>query len=205
MSRKPQTDDAVIAEVQNLYSKTLPLLICEIMLFTMISVFMFWNPFQVWNCIMFIVGGALIIFGLYRMGSGFVTSYYMGGGWLDVVLGGLGAGLGFLFLVYQDKSMIMLVYLFVLLFLFKAVKSLIFAVNMARAKFGNYGFDFFLSVIMVGLAVVLLFFPGIGAMTMMYYIAITLLLYVAVDIYLFIEMLRLKRLANQDITTMQVY
>ena len=100
-----------------------------------------------------IIGVALILFGLYRAIVGFIASRGMGGGWFDVLFGLVNVVLGFLFCIYPVGSMISLTYVFVVLFIFKSIRVLIFAINMVRAKFGHYWFDLVMSIIMIALAV----------------------------------------------------
>lgn len=186
--------DPMAASVQRLYDKSAPLLICEALLFGLAAVLMLIKPVAILTALTFVIGIALILFGLYRTIAGFVVSRNIGGGWVDVLFGLVNVILGVLFCVYPAGSMISVVYIFVVLFLFKALRALIFAINMARAKFGHYVFDLIMAIILVALAVFLLFYPVAGAVAMIYYLAITLLLYAAADIYMYVELLRLKKL-----------
>ena len=52
--------------------------------------------------------------------------------------------------------------------------------------------DLTVAVVLFLLAVLLMFFPMVGAITMIYTLAIILLLYAASDIYMFIELVHLK-------------
>ena len=74
--------------------------------------------------------------------------------------------------------------------------SLIFSINMIRAKIGHYWFDLIMSLVLIALAVLLLVYPVAGAVVMVYYLAMTLLLYAAADVYMYIEILRLKKLVE---------
>ena len=177
----------IASSVKRLYNKSAPLLICEALLI---------KPVAILTALTLVIGVALVLFGLYRTIAGFVVSRDMGGGWFDVVFGLLTVVLGVLFCIYPVGSVAALVYIFVILFALRAILSLIFSINMIRARFGNYWFDLIMSIILIALAVFLLFYPMAGAVVMVYYLAITLLLYAAADVYMYIEILKLKRLVN---------
>ncbi len=187
------TRDPMAASVQRLYNRSAPLLICEALLFGFAAAMIIIRPVAILTALTFVIGIGLILFGLYRMIAGFVVSHNIGGGWLDVLFGLVNIVLGVLFCVYPVGSMISLVYIFVILFLFKALRALIFAINMVRAKFGHYVFDLIMAIILVGLAVFLLFDPVAGAVAMIYYLAISLVLYAAADIYMYIDLHKLKK------------
>lgn len=184
----------IAGSIRRLYNKSAPLLICEALLFGVAAVFMFIKPVAILTALTFVIGVALVLFGLYRTIAGFLVSRDMGGGWFDVVFGLVNVVLGVLFCIYPVGSVVSLVYIFVLLFLFKALRALIFSINMIRAKFGHYWFDLIMSLVLIALAVFLLVYPVAGAVVMIYYLAISLLLYAAADIYMYIELLKLKRL-----------
>lgn len=181
------------AYVQRLYDKSAPLLICEALLFGAAAVLMFFKPIPFLTVITYIIGIALVLFGLYRTISGFVVSHNIGGGWLDVVFGLLNIVLGVLFCVYPTGSIVSMSYIFVILFLFKALRALVFAINMARAKFGHYIFNLIMAIVLVALAIALFFFPVATVVAIVYYLAITLLLYAISDIYMFFELHSLKK------------
>jgi len=189
--------DAASESVQRLYDRSAPLLIGESVLFIIGAALMLFRPVSILTALTFVIGIGLVLFGLYRTIAGFVVSRPAGGGWIDVLFGLVNIVLGVLFCVYPMSSMISLVYIFVVLFLFKALRALIFAINMARAKFGHYVLDLILAIILVGLAVFLLFYPVAGAVAMIYYLAITLVLYAAADIYMYMELRRLKKQITQ--------
>lgn len=193
--RNSQQDcvDAVAFGVQRLYDKSAPLLIAEAVLFVVAGVLMLVRPVGFLAAITFIVGVGLLLFGLYRMVAGFVSARGYGGGWLDVLFGIASVVVGILFCVYPVGSIISLVYVFVLLFLFNAIRALVFAVNMARARFGHYIFNLVMAVILVALAVLLLIWPMAGAVAVVVWLAITLLMYAVADVYMYIELRRLKK------------
>ncbi len=178
--------------VRRIYEKSAPLLIGEAVLFAVAAIFLIVKPVAILTALTFVIGIVLILFGMYRTISGFVISQQRGGGWLDVVFGMINVVLGILFCIYPAGSLVSLVYVFVVLFLFKALSALVFAINMARARFGHYIFDLIMAIILVGLAVFLLFYPIAGAVAMIYYLAVILLLYAASDIYMYFELRRLK-------------
>ena len=186
----------IALSVKRLYNKSAPLLICEALLFGVAAILMVVKPVAILTALTFVIGIALVLFGLYRTIAGFVVSRDMGGGWFDVLFGLLTVVLGVLFCIYPVGSVAALVYIFVILFALRAILSLIFSINMIRARFGNYWFDLIMSIILIALAVFLLFYPMAGAVVMVYYLAITLLLYAAADVYMYIEILKLKRLVN---------
>lgn len=187
----------VAASVKRLYNKSAPLLICEALLFGIAAILMVFKPVAILTALTFVIGVALVLFGLYRTISGFVVSRDMGGGWFDVLFGLVNVVLGVLFCIYPVGSIISLVYIFVVLFLFKALRALVFSINMIRAKFGHYWFDLVMSIILIALAVFLMAYPMAGAVVMIYYLAITLLLYAVADVYMYIEVLKLKK-ATED-------
>lgn len=184
----------VKSAIKRLYNKSAPLLLCEAILFGAVAIFMVIKPIEFMTFLTIIIGVALILFGLYRTIAGFVMSRGIGGGWFDVLFGLVNVVLGFLFCIYPVGSMISLTYVFVVLFFFKAIRVLIFAINMVRAKFGHYWFDLIMALLLLGLAILLMFFPMAVAVAGAYYLAVALLLYAAADIYMYIELLRLKRL-----------
>lgn len=185
--------DPMVTYIQNLYNSSAPLLICEGVLLGIAAVLMVFRPIAMLTMMTFVVGIALILFGLFRTVAGLTVSRGAGGGWLDVIFGLINVVLGVLFCAFPTGSFIGVVYIFIALFLFKAVKALVFAINMARARVGHYVMDIIFAVVLILLAIALLFFPMVGAITLIYFMALTLLLYAAADIYMFIELLHLKR------------
>lgn len=185
--------DPMVTYIQNLYNSSAPLLICEGILLGIAAVLMVFRPIAMLTMMTFVVGIALILFGLFRTVAGLTVSRGAGGGWLDVIFGLINVVLGVLFCAFPTGSFIGVVYIFIALFLFKAVKALVFAINMARARVGHYVMDIIFAVVLILLAIALLFFPMVGAITLIYFMALTLLLYAAADIYMFIELLHLKR------------
>lgn len=186
----------IAASVKRLYNKSAPLLICEALLFGIAAILMVVKPVAILTALTLVIGIALILFGLYRTIAGFVVSRDVGGGWVDVLFGLVNIVLGVLFCIYPVGSIISLIYIFIVLFLFKSLRALIFSVNMIRAKFGHYWFDLIMSVILIALAIFLMVYPMAGAVVMVYYLAAILLLYAAADVYMYIEILRLKKLAD---------
>ncbi len=185
--------DPIAAAVERLYAKSAPLLICEGLLFGIAAILMALRPVAILTAMTFIIGIGLVLFGMYRTIAGFVVSRNVGGGWIDVLFGLINVVLGVLFCVYPTGSIIGVTMIFVVLFLFKALRALVFAINMARARFGHWVFDLVMAIALVALAIALLFWPMAAPVAMVYYLAITLLLYAASDIYMYIELLKLKR------------
>lgn len=185
--------DVLTASVGRIYQHSAPLLICEALLFLVTGgIVLFW-PVTILTILTFVIGVGLVLFGLYRTISGFFISRNMGGGWLDVIFGLTNIVLGVLFCIYPVSSLIGVVYIFVVLFLFKSLRSLVFAINMFRARFGHYIFNLIMTLILTGVAVALLFYPMAGAIAVAYYLGIALILYAIFDVYTYIELYKLKR------------
>ena len=191
--QKRVADSSVVHGVQRLYDRAAPMLICEALLLLCAGAIMLWRPVGLLTLLTLVLGGALILFGLYRTIAGFVASRGYGGGWLDVLFGLINIGVGVLFCAYPMGSIVGLSYVFIILFMFKAVRALLFAINMARARFGHWVFNLIMSVILLGMAVMLMFFPVAGAVAMVIYLAVMLILYAFADIYMFFELRRLKK------------
>lgn len=187
---------SICTSVERLYNKSAPLLLGEALLLGIIALFMVFKPLIVLETLMLVLGCGLILFGLYRMVAGFVITRPYGGGWVDVVFGMINVVLGVLFLVYPAGSMMALLYVFLFLFLFKSLQALVFAINMARARFGHWVFDLIVALGLCALAVALLFWPLTGAVAIVYYLAITMLFYAAADVYMFIELRQLKHMVD---------
>lgn len=101
----------VAASVKRLYNKSAPLLICEALLFGVAAILMVFKPVAILTALTFVIGIALILFGLYRTIAGFVVSRDAGGGWVDVLFGLINVVLGVLFCIYPVGSVISLVYI----------------------------------------------------------------------------------------------
>lgn len=187
------THESIASSVERLYHKSTPLLLGEALLLGIIALFMAFKPLAVLTILMFVLGCGLILFGLYRAVAGFVITRPYGGGWVDVLFGLVNVILGVLFLVYPADSMIALLYVFLILFLFKAFQALIFAINMARARFGHWGLDLVVALFLCALAIALFFWPLTGAVAIVYWLAITMLFYAAADVYMFIELRQLRK------------
>lgn len=197
-SARRRAIDPMAAYIQNIYNSSAPLLICEAVLLGVAAVLILFRPIAMLTMITFIVGVALILFGLYRTVAGFTVSRGVGAGWLDVIFGLINVVLGVLFCAYPTGSFMGIVYIFIALFLFKAIKALVFAINMARARVGHYVLDIVFAVLLILLAIGLMFFPIVGAVTLIYFMSLALFLYAAADIYMFIELLHLKRRVVSD-------
>ncbi len=184
--------DYIADVVHRIYDKSAPMLLTEGLLFASIGIAMLVRPMGVLTVITYILGGALMLFGVYRTIAGFVASHDYGGGWLDVIFGLVNILLGMLFLMYPSGSIVGLMYIFILLFLAKAISALIFAINMLRVRFGHYVFNLTMAVILVGIATFLLFNPLAGAIAIIITLALMLLLYSVTDLYMFIQVRKLK-------------
>ena len=167
--------DYIESSVQRIYDKSAPMLLCESILFACIGGAMLANPMGILTIITFILGGALLVLGVYRTIAGFIASNDYGGGWLDVTFGFVG-----------------LLYIFIILFMVKAISALIFAINMVRVRFGHYVFNLIMAIILVGIATILLFNPLAGALAVVMVVACMLLIYALTDLYMFIQVKRFK-------------
>ncbi len=183
----------VVASINRMYRRGAPLLIGEAVLFVVAAAILFIKPVLVLTVFTYIIGLALLIFGLYRMVSGFVATSDNGGG-IDVVFGLVNIVLGLLFVVYPSGSLVSVAYIFVVLFFFKALRVLVFAINLARARFGHYWITLIAGALLFALAVALFFFPLGTFIAMTYYLAILLVVYAVADVYMFISLTRLRQL-----------
>ena len=184
-------DNPVVASLNRMYHKSAPLLIGEALLFVAAAAVLFIKPVLVLTVFTYIIGAALLIFGLYRMMSGFVATNDNAGG-IDVVFGLINIVLGLLFVVYPSGSLVSVAYIFVVLFFFKALRVLIFSINLARARYGHYWIILAAGLLLFALAVALFFFPLGTFIAMTYYLALLLLVYAVADVYMFISLKRLR-------------
>ncbi len=192
-SQKMQHNDWVQHSVQRMYNKSAPMLIVESILFVVMGILMLINPVGILSAMTFVFGCALILIGFYRTVSGFIVSHEYGGGWLDVLFGLINIIIGVLFLVYPLGSVVSLLYVFIVLFVFKALRALVFAINMVRAKFGHYVFNLIMAIVFVILSVALLFYPLAGAVAVVIYLAVILLMYAVADLYMYWQLRKLKK------------
>ena len=184
--------DYIADVVHRIYDKSAPMLLTEGLLFAVIGVAMLVRPMGVLTVITYVLGGALMLFGMYRTIAGFVAAHDYGGGWLDVIFGLVNILIFILFLMYPSGSIVVLMYIFILLFLAKAISVLIFAINMIRVRFGHYILNLMMAMILVGIATFLLFNPLAGAIAIIITLALMLLLYSVADLYMFIQVRKLK-------------
>lgn len=193
-TKKSVADDAYVAHsVQRMYSKTAPVLIVESVVFMVLGILMLVNPLGFLSTITFVFGCVLILIGFYRTVSGFIVSHETGGGWPDVLSGLISVIIGVLFLIFPLGSMVGLVYLFVVLFVFMAWRALVFAINMARVRFGNYVFNLVMAIALFCVSVWLLFYPTAGAAAVVIYVAVILMMYAVANLYMYWVLRRLKR------------
>ena len=190
---KREPRDSVVSSVNRLYSKGAPILLFEALLFVATALVLFIKPVLVLTIFTYIIGLALMLFGLYRMISGFIATDAGIGGGIDVVFGVINIVLGLLFFVYPSGSLVSVAYICVILFFFKALRVLIFAINLARMRFGHYMIILWAAIVMFTLAIALFFFPLGTFIAMTYYLAVLLLIYAAADVYMFMELVRLRR------------
>ncbi len=188
--------DGAITAINRLYSKSAPMLIFEALLFICVAAVLFIKPVLVLTIFTYVVGVALLLFGIYRMLCGFTSDSDTGSGGIDVVFGLINSVLGILFLVYPSGSLVSIAYIFVVLFFFKATRVLVFSINMARARFGHYIVTLFAGLVLFALSVALFFFPLGTFIAMTYYLGILLVVYAVADIYMFVELNKLKQLVR---------
>ena len=181
------------ALVNKLYHNTAPLLLIEAILFAVMSILMLIKPVEILSAVTFVIGGILVLFGLYRVSMVFVSNVGLGVGSFDVFFGLVTLILGIVFLIYPRDAMIGIIYVFVVLFLLNALRMLFFAINMARIGFGHYIIDILVSILMICLSVVLLFIPNVAVGIMVFFLAVILALYAAADVYMFVKLYRLRR------------
>lgn len=181
------------ALVNKMYHNTAPLLLIEAILFAIMSILMLIKPVEILSAVTFVIGGVLVLFGLYRVSMVFVSNLGLGVGSFDVFFGLVTLILGVVFLVYPRDAMIGIIYVFVVLFLLNALRMLFFAINMARIGFGHYIIDILVSILMICLSVVLLFIPNVAVGIMVFFLAVILALYAAADVYMFVKLYRLRR------------
>ena len=184
--------DYIADVVHRIYDKSAPMLLTEGLLFAVIGIAMLVRPMGVLTVITYILGGALMLFGVYRTIAGFVASHDYGGGWLDVIFGLINILIGILFLMYPSGSIVGVMYIFTLLFMAKAISAFIFAINMIRVRFGHYVFNLIMAIILVCIAIFLLFNPLAGAIAIIITLAFMLLLYSITDLYIFTQVRKLK-------------
>ena len=182
--------------INKLYRTTAPLLLAEALVFGAVAVLMMVKPIDILNAITFVVGGGLIVFGLYRTSMVFVSNLGFGIGAFDVFFGLVTMILGIVFCVYPQDAALGIIYVFIIMFLLNAFRMLFFAVNMARVGFEHYMRDLIAAGIMVLLSFVLLFLPNLAIGILVWFIAIYLLLYAALDVYMFLKLFRLRRVVR---------
>ena len=191
---KKEPRNPVVASINRMYAKGAPLLIGEALLFIVSAIVLFVRPVLVLTIFTYIIGLALLIFGMYRMISGFIMSNNNNGGGVDVVFGLVNIVLGLLFVVYPANSLVSIAYICVVLLFFKALRVLIFAINLARARFGHYFITLIAALILFALAIALFFFPLGTFIAMTYYLGVLLVVYAFADMYMFIELTKLRQL-----------
>ena len=183
--------DLLQEKLQRLYNKSAPMLLFEAVLFAVFGVFMLIQPVGFLSVIVTLFAIVLMLIGFYRVVSGLVASQEYGGGWLDVLFGLFNIIIGVLFFAYPIGSVIGIMYLFVILFIVQSVHSVIFAINLTRARLGHYVLNLILSLVLLGVAISLLFFPLAGAVLGVVIMAILLIVYAIADFYMFIQIYRL--------------
>ena len=183
--------------IGKIYRNSAPLLLAEAAVFCVVAILMMIKPVEILNAITFIIGGGLVLFGLYRTSMVFVSNLGFGVGTFDVFFGLVTMILGIIFCVYPQNAALGIIYVFIVMFLLNALRLMFFAANMARIGFEHYIVDLILGGIMVCLSVVLLFLPNLAIGILVWFIAIYLLLYAVADVYMFVKLFRLRRVLRR--------
>ncbi len=192
MPSKQTIKNANAAYTKRIYDKSIPLLIFESIVLIFVAAFMLIKPMVALGAITVVFGLTLVFIGLYRTVVGFIISGTRGGGWLDLSFGVLDVLVGILFLVYPVATAVGLAYIFIIWFFLKALQAVIFSINMWRARIGHYVINFIVSAFLLFLAVMLLFYPAVGALSLVYYMAVMLLFFAVADLYMYLEFRRLR-------------
>ncbi len=188
-----QNNDAIANRVQRLYQHSAPIIVCEGLLFISGGILILLRPIWVMTALTAIVGIGLFLFGMYRTIIGFFSSRSIFGGIFDVFFGLLNIVLGVLFCIYPVGSLVGLFYIFCILFLFKGLRMVIFSINMMRAKFGHYRFNFIISLFLTSIAILLIKYPSTVTVVIAYYLSIMMIFYGVTDIYMYSEYAKLRR------------
>lgn len=181
--------------VKQLYDKSIPLLLLESVVMVFVAAFMLIKPLMAIGAITVVMGLALIFIGLYQTTLGFIQASVRGG-WMDVAFGVMEVVVGILFLIYPVASAVGLSYVFIIWFAIKSLQALLFSINMWRIRFGHYVLNFVVALGLVGLAVALLFYPTVGVIALIYYMAVALLFFAVADLYMYLEFRRLRGLGG---------
>ncbi|MCQ2599386.1 MAG: DUF308 domain-containing protein [Alphaproteobacteria bacterium] len=186
-------NDAIANRIGHLYSHSAPLIICEALLFIVGGILMLIRPILMMSALTAMVGIGLFLFGMYRTIVGFLISRSIAGGWFDVMFGMINIIFGVIFCIYPYGSLRGMIYIFVALFLFNAIRILFFSINMMRAKFGHYILNFVVSLILILLTGLLLRYPSAVTIIVAYCLSAMMLLYGMADIYIYSEYAKLRR------------
>lgn len=183
--------------IEKLYNKSAPLLMFEGLLFIVAALLIFFRPIPILATLTWVFGVILALFGVYQTILGLLGGQStFNGRWANVLFGLINVALGAIFVIWPAGSIITVVYLFVILFFVKAIKALLISIQLWKYKFGSYMIDMVISVAMLVLAALMLFFPRFGAVTVMYYLGISLLLYAVADFKMYSELRKLKKLVS---------
>lgn len=178
---------------RRLYTKSTHVLLGEALVFALIGVLLLFSPVGFLTGIMMVLGGALALFGVFRMISGIMATREYGGGAMDILFGIMNLVIGLLFFAYPTGSLVGIMYIFIVLFLFQAIRTFIFAINMVRLRFGHYIFNLFIAILTLVLAIALMFYPLAGAVVAIMMLGAILLIYACVNVYMFWQLRQLKK------------
>lgn len=180
--------------IQKLYSKTAPLLMFESVLFLFAAVLFFVHPLQILAALTVVMGAVLALFGLYQIFIGlFSSSEENPSKAFNAVFGIVDIIIGIVFFLQPAGSMIAIMYVFAALFLFRSIQYLILSIRMWQANFGHYVINTLLSLAMIVMAVLIFFFPGLGAVTAMYYVGVILVFYALSNLFMYRELFKLRK------------
>ncbi|MCL1785889.1 MAG: DUF308 domain-containing protein [Alphaproteobacteria bacterium] len=183
----------VSESIGKLYGDNSPLLLFESVLFLFAAILIFLRPVQVFATLTWLLGAALALFGIYQLLAGFFdTKKNSSEVFAGIFVGIVNIVLGLVFFLQPVGTMFVLVYIFAALFLVKAIRTFILALDMRRAKAGRHALDIVMSLGMGALAVATLFFPLLGAAAAMYFIGATLVLYAFANFHMYGELAKLK-------------
>lgn len=183
-----------IAElIDRLYRNTAPLLVGEALVFGIVAILMLVRPIEVMNALTFVVGVALVVFGLYRVSMVFVSELGFSIGTFDVFFGLVTMILGIVFCVYPEGAATSVIYIFIVLFFLNALRLLLFAINMARMGLRRYWIELTVAFVMILLSGWLFFVPNLAKEILIWYLAIYLLVYAVADVHMFLRLLWLRR------------
>ena len=89
---------------RRLYTKSTHVLLGEALVFALVGVLLLFSPVGFLTGIMMVLGGALALFGVFRLVSGIMATREYGGGAMDILFGIMNLVIGLLFFAYPTGS-----------------------------------------------------------------------------------------------------